>query len=80
MSWEKAWSKIDTAAAQFPIAEARRLGTVAPSDFAAARLTGHLGGLSRCGLSRCGLSRCGLADSYFSLFGRRQRLDSDLIF
>ena len=75
MSWEKAWSKIDTAAAQFPIAEARRLGTVAPSDFAAARLTGHLGGLSR-----CGLSRCGLADSYFSLFGRRQRLDSDLIF
>jgi len=66
----KAWSKIDTAATQFPIAEARRLGTVATTDFAGTRLAAaHLTGQRR-----------GISDSYFPLFGRRRRLDSDLIF
>ena len=67
-------SKINTAAAQFPIAEACRLGTFAATDFAArhlaARRAGHLGRLRR----------RGPPDSDFSLFGRRRRLDSDLIF
>jgi hypothetical protein len=74
---ESALLEIDAAAAQLPIAKARRLRPVAPADLAHNGWT--VGPITVADLARSGLGR-GLPRSLLSSFGVGQRLDSKRIF
>jgi hypothetical protein len=74
---EWALLEIDAAAAQLPIAKARRLRPVAPADLAHNGWT--VGPITVADLARSGLGR-GQPRSLLSSFGVGQRLDSKRIF
>src|SRR5258707_5000663 len=74
---EGALLEIDAAAAQLPIAKARRLRPIAPADLAHNGWT--VGPITVTDLARSGLGR-GQPRSLLSSFGVWQRLDSKRIF